>query len=93
MCYHTQIMIFGEKVDFFLILGGWNSPQRLTTKKIEKCLYLCPNEFLSKNKGTFIRQTFHFLSESILAFFIFDQKRPKIAVLKFIFFIKKNLKT
>ena len=53
------------------------SPKRLTTKKIEKCLYLFPTAFLSKNKVTFIRQTFHFLSESILVFFsFFDQKRP-----------------
>ena len=58
MCYHTQIMILGEKVDFFLIEGSWNSPQTMTTKNIEKCLYLCPNAFLSKNNGTFVRQTF-----------------------------------
>ena len=45
--------------------------------------------FLSKNNGTFIRQIFHFLSESILIFFIFDQKEPKISVLSFKFFIKK----
>ena len=45
--------------------------------------------FLNKNKGTFISQTFHFLSESIL-FFIFDQKWPKMALLNFKFFIKKN---
>ena len=38
-------------------------------------------------------QSFHFLLESILVFFIFDQKRHKIAVLNFRFFIKKNLKT
>ena len=64
-------------------------PKGYDEKKYE-ALYPGPYAFLSKNKGTFIRQTFHFLSESILAFFIFDQKRPKIAVLNFKFFIKKT---
>ena len=53
-------------------------------------LYLGPYAFLNKNKGTFVRQTFHFLSESIFVFFIFGQKRQKIAVLNFRFFIKKS---
>ena len=56
------------------------APKGYNEKKI-KSLYLGPYAFLSKNKGTFIRQTFHFLSESIFLFFIFAKKRPKIAVL------------
>ena len=52
-------------------------------EKIQKALYLGPYAFLSKNKGTFEWQTFYFLSESIFVFFIFGQKRPKIAVLIF----------
>ena len=58
------------------------------TKKLISCLG--PNTFLNKNNCTFRRQTFHFFSESILIFFIFDQKRPKITVLNFRFFIKKT---
>ena len=36
-----------------------------------KMLITCPHAFLRKNKGSFIRQTFLFLSESILLFFSF----------------------
>ena len=38
---------------------------------------------LSKNNCTFIRQTIHFLSESILICFIFHRKGPKMSILNF----------
>ena len=62
------------------------------TKKILKGLYLSPDAFFSKNKGTFIKQTFHFLSGSTLVFFIFGRKMPKISIFKFKLFFQKPKK-
>ena len=45
---------------------------------------LAPNMFLSKDNGTFIRQTFRIVSESILSFFSFGQKEPKIQNIGFL---------
>ena len=49
------------------------APKGYDEKKYKKSLYLGPYAILSKNKGSFIRQTFHFLSESI--FFSFLTKK------------------
>ena len=62
---------------------------KMYDEKNIKMLITCPHAFLRKNKGTFISQTFHFLTEFILNFFNFGRKEPKICILSFKFLSKK----
>ena len=75
----VPIVIHKNKDIYFLLFSfGQYSHTKMPPKgyheKNIKPLITGPHAFLSKNKGTFIRQIFHFLSKSILIFFILIKK-------------------
>ena len=51
MCYHTQIMILGEKVDFFKFKVGGIAPEGGPRKKYKKAYNLVPMHFWVKIKA------------------------------------------
>ena len=74
----TENLCFGS---FYIYRWVIMPPKGYDKKNIKRHITFLPYVFFSKNKGTFKKHTIHFLSESILVFFIFFwSKRQKISI-------------